>query len=45
MKYTGYSGLLTLPTTVVTDPGLPFAYIGRASLANGDEVRLDVHGR
>lgn len=40
---TGYSGFLTLPTTVVTELGLPFAYIGRALLANDDEVSFDVH--
>ena len=40
---TGYSGFLTLPTTVVTELGLPFAYIGRAFLANDDEVSFDVH--
>ena len=31
---TGYTGFLTLPTTLVTEIGLPFAYIGRAFLAN-----------
>ena len=40
---TGYSGYLTLPTAVVTGMGLPFAYIGRAYLANDDEVTFDVH--
>ncbi len=40
---TGYSGFLTLPTTLVTDLRLPFAYIGRAFLANDDEVTFDVH--
>ena len=40
---TGYSGFLTLPTTLVTELGLPFAYIGRAFLANDDEVSFDVH--
>ena len=40
---TGYSGFLTLPTTVVTELGLPFACIGRALLANDDEVTFDVH--
>ena len=33
---TGYSGFLTLPTALVTELGLPFAYIGRALLANDD---------
>ena len=40
---TGYSGFLTLPATLVTELGLPFAYIGRAFLANDDEVTFDVH--
>ena len=40
---TGYSGFLTLPSTLVTELGLPFAYIGRALLANDDEVSFDVH--
>ena len=40
---TGYSGFLTLPTTLVTELGLPFAYVGRAFLANDDEVSFDVH--
>ena len=40
---TGYSGFLTLPTTLVIELGLPFAYVGRAFLANDDEVSFDVH--
>lgn len=40
---TGYSGFLTLPTTLVAELGLPFAYIGWAFLANDDEVAFDVH--
>ncbi len=40
---TGYNGFLTLPTTLVTELGLPFAYVGRAFLANDDEVSFDVH--
>ena len=40
---TGYSGFLTLPITLVTELGLPFAYIGQAFLANDDEVSFDVH--
>lgn len=40
---TGYSGFLTLPTALVTELGLPFAYIGRALLANDAEVTCDVH--
>ena len=40
---TGYSGFLTLPTTVVAELGLPFAYIGQPFLANDAEVDFDVH--
>ena len=40
---TGYSGFLTLPTALVAELGLPFAYIGQAFLANDDEVSFDVH--
>ena len=40
---TGYSGFLTLPTTLVSELGLPFAYVGWAFLANDDEVAFDVH--
>ena len=40
---TGYSGFLALPTRLVTELGLPFAYIGRALLANDDEVTFDVY--
>ena len=40
---TGYSGFLTLPTALVSELGLPFAYVGRAFLANDDEVSFDVH--
>ena len=40
---TGYSGFLTLPTALVSELELPFAYIGRAFLANDDEVSFDVH--
>ena len=40
---TGYSGFLTLPATLMTELGLPFAYVGRAFLANDDEVSFDVH--
>ena len=43
MVDTGYNGFLTLPTTLVTELELPFAYIGRALLANDDEVSFDVH--
>ena len=40
---TGYTGFLTLPFTLVNELGLPFAYVGRAFLANDDEVEFDVH--
>ena len=40
---TGYNGFLTLPTMLVAELRLPFAYIGRAFLANDDEVSFDVH--
>ena len=40
---TGYSGFLTLPAMLVTELELPFAYVGRAFLANDDEVIFDVH--
>ena len=40
---TGYSGFLTLPTALVAELGLRFAYIGQALLANDDEVSFDVH--
>ena len=40
---TGYSGFLTLPTALVAEMGLPFAYIGQAFLANDAEVDFDVH--
>ena len=34
---TGYSGMLTLPPSIVADLGLSFRSSGRAILANGDE--------
>ena len=40
---TGYSGFLTLPTTLVADLGLPFAYMGQAILANDAQVDFDVY--
>ena len=40
---TGYSGFLTLPTALVSELELPFAYMGQALLANDDEVTFDVH--
>ena len=40
---TGYSGYLTLPTELVTELGLSFAYMGQAFLANDAQVAFDVH--
>ena len=40
---TGYSGFLTLPTELVAELELPFAYIGKAFLANDAEIEFDVH--
>ena len=40
---TGYTGFLTLPPALVDDLELPFAYVGRAFLANDAEVDFDVH--
>ena len=40
---TGYTGALTLPTTVVADLRLPFSHMGWAFLANDDAVNFDVH--
>ncbi len=40
---TGYTGFLTLPPTLVNELGLPFAYVGRAFLANDDQVEFNVH--
>ncbi len=40
---TGYSGFLTLLPSLVDEPGLPFAYMGQAFLANDAEVDFDVH--
>ena len=40
---TGFNGFLTLPSALVGELGLPFVGIGQAFLANGDEVRFNVH--
>ena len=40
---TGFTGFLTLPTALVAELGLPFAYMGQALLANDDAVDYDVH--
>ena len=39
----GYTGFLTLPPALVDELELPFAYVGRAFLANDDQVEFDVH--
>lgn len=40
---TGFTGFLTLPPALVADLGLPFAYVGRAYLANDEEVEFNAH--
>ena len=40
---TGFSGHLVLPPYLVEEMELPFAFESRAYLANGDEVKIDVH--
>ena len=35
---TGFNGFLTLPTTLVSELGLPFVSIGRATLSDGSEI-------
>ena len=40
---TGYTGFLTLSPALVNELGLPFAYVGRAFLANDDQVEFNVH--
>ena len=41
---TGFNGFLTLPTTLVSELGLPFVSIGRATLADGSEIAYAVYG-
>ena len=41
---TGFNGFLTLPTTLVSELGLSFISIGRATLADGSEIAYDVYG-
>ena len=41
---TGYNGLLTLPSSVVTELGLPHRGYGEASLADGSVVEFDIYG-
>lgn len=40
---TGYNGLLTLPSALVGELGLPYVTRSRATLANGSEDICDVH--
>ena len=41
---TGFNGFLTLPATLVSELGLPWVSIGRATLADGSEIAYDVYG-
>ena len=41
---TGFNGFLTLPTSLVSELGLPFVSIGRATLADGNEIAYEVYG-
>ncbi len=41
---TGFNGFLTLPTALITELRLPFASMGRATLADGSEITYDVYG-
>ena len=41
---TGFNGFLTLPPPLVEALGLPFVSIGRATLADGNEIAYDVYG-
>ena len=43
MVDTGYNGFLNLPVDVTAELRLPVAYRNQAVLANGDEVRFNVH--
>ena len=40
---TGFSGFLTLPTALVAELELPYAYMGQAILANDARIDFDVH--
>ncbi len=40
---TGYNGFLTLPQSLVAELELPFATVGYAFLANGEQANFDVH--
>jgi|SRR4051812_17503436 clan AA aspartic protease len=39
---TGYDGFLTLPLSLVRDLALPFAGTARATLGDGNEVKMDL---
>ena len=41
---TGYNGLLTLPSSVVAELGLPHRGYGEASLGDGSVVSFDIYG-
>ena len=41
---TGFNGFLTLPTALITELRLPFASMGRATLADGSEITYGVYG-
>ena len=41
---TGFNGFLTLPAVLVSELGLPFISIGRATLADGNEIAYEVYG-
>ena len=41
---TGYNGLLTLPSSVVTELELPYRSYGEASLADGSVAEFDIYG-
>ena len=40
---TGFSGSLTLPTSLIATLGLPFRSRGSALLADGSEAEFDIH--
>ncbi len=40
---TGFTGFLTLSPDVITESGLPFLGIGRATLADGSEATFSVY--
>ena len=40
---TGFNRFLTLPPTLVTELGLPFAHLGSAILANAEEAKFEMY--